>query len=344
MQSNEIYMHRCLDLAALGLGKTYPNPMVGAVIVHQSKIIGEGWHQKAGEAHAEVHAVQSVKDVTLLINSTLYVSLEPCAHEGKTPPCVDLILKHKIPNVVVGCLDPFSKVSGKSIQKMKEAGVNVILGMLEEECLATNKRFISLYVHKRPYIILKWAECLEGFIAPNDQAKGEPVWLISRESKILVHKWRTEESSILIGRKTADVDNPALTARLWKGKNPLRIVIDKDLKLEKNLQVFDEKVETLVFTQKSNADYGTMKYIQLPFEKPLNEIMKVLYQSNISSIIIEGGRETLQGFIDQELWDEARVFVANKKLKNGIMAPILKGKLLTEEKISSDTLKTFSRC
>ena len=249
MDTDEIYMKRCLELAALGLGKTYPNPMVGAVLVYKNKIIGEGWHQKAGEAHAEVHAIASVKDTALLAKATLYVNLEPCAHLGKTPPCASLIVRHKIPKVVVGCIDHFSKVSGKGIEMMREAGISVTVGVLEKECKESHKRFFTFHDKKRPYIILKWAETTDGFTAPLDQEKGKPFWITSPESKKRVHKWRTEEAAILVGTKTVELDNPSLTARLWKGKQPLRVVIDKSMKLNSSLNTFNNAAKTLVFSK-----------------------------------------------------------------------------------------------
>ena len=234
MYSDEFYMQRCLDLAENALGKTYPNPIVGCVIVHEGKIIGEGWHKKAGDAHAEVNAINSVKDKTLLSASKLYVSLEPCVHYGKTPPCSELIIKHNIPHVVVGCKDSFSKVSGKGIQSMRESGIKVDVDVLKDKCVESHKRFFTFHNKKRPYVILKWAETKDGFIAPAKQKLGEPFWITSEESKTLVHKWRSQESSILIGTNTAKLDNPSLTVRLWNGNSPLRIVIDENLKLNNN--------------------------------------------------------------------------------------------------------------
>ena len=342
MDKDEIYMKRCLDLAALGLGKTYPNPMVGSVIVHQGKIIGEGWHQKAGEAHAEVRAVASVKNKALLKEATLYVSLEPCAHIGKTPACAALILKHKIPKVVLGCIDPFSEVSGKGIDLMRNAGIEVILGVLEEDCKNSHKRFFTFHTKQRPYIILKWAETQDGFMAALHQQKGKPFWITSQESKKLVHKWRTEEEAILVGRNTAEQDNPELTARLWDGHQPLRIVIDPFLKLPNSLKVFNAKAKTLVFKKKQDsvaADTETIQNIQ--FKSVPTEIMQELYKRNIHSIIIEGGQKTLQSFIEQNLWDEARVFTGEQRLISGIAAPRLKAKPIKTEKISKDVLNWY---
>jgi len=334
-------MKRCLELAALGLGRTYPNPMVGSVIVHNDIVIGEGWHQKAGEAHAEVNAVASVNDKSLLKDSTIYISLEPCAHYGKTPPCAELIVKHQIPNVVVGCVDSFSEVSGKGIEMMEKAGSTVKVGVLEKECKASHKRFFTFHEKQRPYIILKWAQTKDGFIAPIDQVSGKPFWITSPESKKLVHKWRTEEASILVGTNTAEKDNPALTARLWEGNQSLRLVLDRSLRLKDDLQLFDNSAKTLVFTQKSKENLACTEYKTIDFSNLHKEIMNELYKRNIHSVIIEGGRETLQSFIDENLWDEARVFVGEANLEKGIPAPTLNTKPKSEEKVSTDILRWY---
>ena len=341
MRKDEFYMKRCLDLAYLGLGKTYPNPMVGAVIVHQGKIIGEGWHQMAGKAHAEVNAVASVKDKSLLKDSTIYINLEPCAHYGKTPPCAELIVKHQIPNVVIGCTDLFSKVSGKGIEIIEKAGAKVVVGVLEDECIKSHKRFFTFHKKKRPYIILKWAETQDGFIAPLEQKIGNPFWISSPESKKLVHKWRSEEASILIGTNTAKKDNPALTVRLWNGNQPLRILIDKNLQLKDSLKVFDDSTKTLVFTEKYNEDSRSTAFQKVDFSHLTQNLLNELYKRNIHSLIIEGGKETLQSFIDDNLWDEARVFVGVSKLENGISAPILNIKPNYKEKVSTDILSWY---
>jgi len=334
-------MKRCLELAALGLGKTYPNPMVGSVIVHNGEIIGEGWHQKSGEAHAEVNAIASVSDKSLLKDSTIYINLEPCAHYGKTPPCAELIIKHQIPNVVVGCVDSFSAVSGKGIDMMQKAGSTVKVGVLEKECKASHRRFFTFYEKKRPYIILKWAETKDGFIAPLYHESGNPFWITSPESKKLVHKWRTEECSILVGTNTAEKDNPALTARLWEGNQPLRLVIDRTLRLKNSLQVFDDSAKTFVFTEISKENSGSTTYQNIDFSNLHLDLMSELYKRNIHSVIIEGGRETLQSFIDENLWDEARVFVGETNLEKGIPAPILNSKPKSEERVSTDVLRWF---
>lgn len=339
MQKDEFYMRRCLDLASQGLGRTYPNPMVGAVVVHQGKIIGEGWHKRAGEAHAEVNAINAVKDKSLLKESTIYVNLEPCSHYGKTPPCAKLIIDYEIPNVVVGCIDPFSEVSGNGIKMMNDAGLNVNVGVLENECIASHKRFFTFHQKLRPYIILKWAESKDGFIAPVDQDKGKPYWISTAESKKLVHRWRTEEQAILIGTNTAEMDNPKLTARLANGNQPLRIVLDKNLRLSKDLALFDKSVPTLVYTEKSPQSIADdIIYTTIDFNHLHRSLLVDLYTRNIQSIIIEGGKQTLQSFIDLELWDEARVFISPNKLVQGIKAPLITGSQSKSQSISDDNL------
>lgn len=341
MHKDEIYMRRCLELAALGLGKTYPNPMVGSVIVHQGEIIGEGWHQKAGDTHAEVNAVESVKDKSLLKESTLYVNLEPCAHYGKTPPCAELIIKHEIPHVVVGCIDSFSEVSGKGVEMMRQAGIKVDVGVLEEDCKKSHKRFFTFDEKQRPYIILKWAETKDGFIAPLEQDTGKPFWITSPESKKLVHKWRTEEAAILVGTNTAEKDDPSLTARLWKGNQPLRVVLDRELRLSNNLHVFNDSVKTLIFTEQVKENSSTTEYQHVDFNNLHQEMMRELYKRNIHSIIIEGGKQTTQSFIDANLWDEARVFTGESNLGKGISSPVLNEKPKYEEKILTDVLSWY---
>jgi diaminohydroxyphosphoribosylaminopyrimidine deaminase/5-amino-6-(5-phosphoribosylamino)uracil reductase len=338
MHRDEIYMKRCLELAAMGLGKTYPNPMVGSVIVHRDVIIGEGWHEKAGCPHAEVHAISSVKNKLLLEESTLYVNLEPCAHYGKTPPCAALIIKHKIPNVVVGCVDPFSEVSGKGIELMRSAGICVKVGVMEQECEDSHKRFFTFHKKQRPYIILKWAETKDGFIAPINQMPGKPLWITNTESKKRVHKWRTEEASILAGTTTIEMDNPELTARLCEGNQPLRLILDRSLRLSTELNVFDDSTKTLVFTTKFRKDTDVTQYIKINFDFLHQEIVKKLFERNIQSILIEGGRETLQSFIDIDLWDEARVFIGCEKICKGITAPLLNSSKKSVDSVSTDQL------
>jgi diaminohydroxyphosphoribosylaminopyrimidine deaminase/5-amino-6-(5-phosphoribosylamino)uracil reductase len=318
-------MLRCLELAKNGLGTTYPNPMVGSVIVYNDKIIGEGWHKKSGEPHAEVNAVNSVKDKSLLKKSTIYVSLEPCSHFGKTPPCCDLIIKNEIPNVVIGTVDPNVKVAGNGIIKLIEAGKNVQVGVLEAECNELNKRFFTFHQKKRPYVILKWAESKDGFISPLTKSEQKPVWITNEFSRQLVHKWRSEEQAILVGTNTAINDNPKLDVRDWTGNNPIRIVLDQTNRIPKDSHLFNNQVKTIIFsnsTTRINSENTIFEIID--FKQNLAEqILNVLYKHKIQSLIIEGGSKTLQTFIDQNLWDEARVFIGNQSFETGIKGPVL---------------------
>lgn len=339
---HEIYIKRCIELAKNGFGTTYPNPMVGSVIVYDNKIIGEGWHRKSGEPHAEVNAINSVKDKSLLSKSTIYVSLEPCSHFGKTPPCCDLIIKHKIPNVIVGTVDPNSKVSGNGIKRLEENGADVIVGVLEKECNELNKRFFTFHNKKRPYIILKWAESLDGFIAPLTKDKKEPVWLSNAFSRQLVHKWRSEEQAILVGTNTVLEDNPKLDTRDWKGQNPIRIILDRTAKVSKDYFVMDGKTKTIIITEQENLTFSeNCIYENAIFDIQLTKkIVAILNKYDIQSILIEGGRHTLQSFIDDNLWDEARVFTGNIHLKSGINSPVLNADFQVT-KIKDDQLKLF---
>jgi len=343
MPLHEKYMKRCLELAELGIGNVSPNPMVGAVIVHEDSIIGEGYHQQYGQAHAEVNAINQVLErfdnaEDLLKNSVIYVSLEPCAHYGKTPPCADLIIKHRIPKVVVGCRDPFEQVNGKGIEKLKEAGVEVISGVLEEECQWLNRRFFTQVQKQRPYIILKWAQTSDGFFAPIDRKQ---YWITGEESRRLVHKWRSEEDAILIGKNTAAIDNPKLNVRYWPGKSPKRVVIDRKLELSQDLHIYDQSVETLVFNEIKTDIEEKIKYIALEdFEHFVPQyILYQLYLQDIQSVIIEGGAHTLISFIGAGLWDEARIFTGKTVLGQGIQVPIITG-IAGEELLSgSDRLQ-----
>ena len=341
MNRDEIFMQRCIELASLGIGLTYPNPMVGSVVVYNGSIIGEGWHQKAGGNHAEVNAILAVKDTSLLKNSTLYVNLEPCSHHGKTPPCVDFIIKHKIPRVVIGCIDPFALVFGKGIDMLKNAGKEVLVGVLEKECRYLNKRFFTFQEKKRPYIILKWAQSKNGFIAPMKQEFSKPFWITNKKSQILSHKWRTEESAILVGTNTAEKDNPSLTARLWEGKNPLRLVIDRQLRLKKMLNIFDGNSKTFVFTDKIKRSTKYISYIKLKFDCLPSEIINTLFKKNIQSVIVEGGNKTIQAFIDLNLWDEARVFSADVIIKNGVKSPKINAKPVNSIIVDDNQLHYF---
>lgn len=325
MTQHETYIKRCLQIAKNGLGTTRPNPMVGCVIFRENKIISEGFTSEYGGNHAEVNAINSVKDKSLLKDATLYVTLEPCSHYGKTPPCSDLIIEHKIPNVVIGCLDDNKKVAGKGIEKLKNSGCNVVVGVLEDECKLHHKRFFAFHNKKRPYIILKWAETLDGFVAPKTKDKLKPIWITNEISRQLVHKWRAEEQAILVGSNTVLQDNPTLTVRDWTGENPIRIILDGKNSLSKDLNVFNNEAETIVINSKMET----------------KEICDVLHKNNINSVIIEGGTQTLQNFIDSNLWDEARIFTGNINFKKGVKAPKFSGKLISEQAIKKDTLKFY---
>jgi diaminohydroxyphosphoribosylaminopyrimidine deaminase / 5-amino-6-(5-phosphoribosylamino)uracil reductase len=340
---HEKYIKRCIELAKNGLGSTYPNPLVGSVIVHNDQIIGEGWHYKAGEPHAEVNAVNSVKDKSLLAKSTIYVSLEPCSHFGKTPPCSNLIIHHNIPNVVVGTIDPFAKVSGNGIKKLRDAGINVIVGILDEECKELNKRFFTFHQKKRPYIILKWAESIDGFIAPLTKDKKEPVWITNEFSRQLVHKWRCEEQAIMVGTKTVTEDNPKLDIRDWKGDNPVRVVLDRTGKITDDYHVKNQKIKTIFITEEENTiSSENCIFENCIFDRDLPmKISSILHKHNIQSVIIEGGRQLLQSFIEAGLWDEVRAFKGPTSLVEGIEAPLFKWNLKCKKQIQKDELIYF---
>ena len=338
-------MHRCLQLAKLGAGTVAPNPMVGAVLVYKNSIIGEGYHQQYGQAHAEVNCINYVKatDQSLIENSTLYVSLEPCAHYGKTPPCADLIIKNKIPNVVIGCRDSYTEVDGKGIQKLQQAGIKVVTGILGKDALELNKRFFTFHTKHRPYIILKWAQSADGKIANEDFSA---VKISSEITNRLVHKWRSEEAAILIGTNTALHDNPSLTNRLWQGNNPIRLVIDRQIKLPAFLYIFDGAVKTIVFNQVKNEEQPNVIFYKLTAgEDMLADLLNALHQLNIQSVLVEGGAVLLKSFIDKNYWDEARV-ITNQQLTigDGINAPQLKNNsLINTEKIGSDLISFYKK-
>lgn len=336
VNTHEYYINRCLEIAKNGLGTTRPNPMVGCVIVVDGKIIGEGYTSVYGGNHAEANAIHSVINKNLLVHATLYVSLEPCSHYGKTPPCSDLIIKYKIKNVVIGCIDENDKVAGNGIKALQISGCNVTVGVLETECKKHHKRFLTYHNKKRPYIILKWAESTDGYISPTQNfpdklRNAQPTWITNAYSRQLVHKWRAEEQAILVGTKTVIMDNPSLTARDWIGDNPTRVVIDSKERLSDNFNVFNNKAKTIKIT---NSDINFSKDVA-------KQICELLYNNNITSLIVEGGLKTLQTFIDENIWDEARVFIGTIIFKNGVKAPIIKGTLISEEKIMTDTLKIY---
>lgn len=333
----EKYMRRCIELAANGLCNVASNPMVGAVIVCDGRIIGEGYHIRCGEAHAEVNAIRSVKDESLLQRSTIYVSLEPCSHYGKTPPCADLIIKKQIPRIVIGCQDPFSKVAGRGIQKLRDAGREVIVGVLEKECRHLIRRFITFNTLHRPFITLKWAESADHFI-DIERTNGKPMILSSPLSSMLVHKKRAEADAIMVGRRTALLDNPSLTVRNWYGHNPTRIVLDRSLSLPNDLQIFDGDIPTLIFTEKKRSEEKNITYITIDFShNPLIQIMEELYQRKIQSLLVEGGSQLLQSFIDNGLWDEAFIEKCPSRLYSGVKAPEI------SDKFSYSTEEHFER-
>jgi len=336
-------MQRALELAKLGIGFVSPNPMVGAVIVCDDRIIGEGCHRKYGQAHAEVNAVNDAlakfeNASELFKRSTIYVTLEPCAHYGKTPPCADLIIKHQIPNVVVGCRDPFDQVNGKGIEKLQAAGINVVVGISEAGCLDLNKRFFTRVKKQRPYILLKWAQTSDGFFAPADNSQ---FWITGKASRKLVHQWRGEEDAILIGKNTALIDNPQLNVRYGSGRSPKRVVIDRNLELPELLNIFDQSVETFVFNALKTGVDGKIKYIALEdFDNFVPQyILFQLYLQDVQSVIIEGGAKTLEAFINAGLWDEARIFTGKTILKNGIKAPVIEGDITNITSVGDDELR-----
>ena len=325
MTLDEKFMYRCLQLAKKGEGFAKPNPMVGAVIVHNGQIIGEGYHRQFGEAHAEVNAVNSVKDPSLLSSSTMYVSLEPCAHHGKTPPCAELVIEKKIPKVVIAVSDPNPKVSGKGIAMMQNAGINVTVGVLQKEAEELNRTFFVNQLYNRPYIILKWAQSADGFIDHNrSSAEEKAPALISNElTHSIVHKFRTQVQGIMVGTNTALLDNPKLTARKWFGNNPVRIMIDRDAKISPEAAIFNDDTKVIFFTQ---SDYpikkNNIKSIVINFNEDTNiQILKHLYAERIFSVIVEGGARLLSTFIEKNIWDEAYVEISEKKLISGVEAP-----------------------
>jgi diaminohydroxyphosphoribosylaminopyrimidine deaminase/5-amino-6-(5-phosphoribosylamino)uracil reductase len=343
MNMDEIYMQRCIDLARLGQLHVAPNPMVGAVIVHNNKIIGEGFHQKFGEAHAEVNAIRSVQHPELLSESTIYVSLEPCAHHGKTPPCSDLIVENKLKRVVIGCKDSFSKVSGKGIDKLKKAGIEVEVGVLEAQCRDLNKRFFTFHERQRPYVILKWAQSKDGYLDKVRQADEKGVnWISAPETKALVHKWRAEEQSILVGRKTVQNDDPSLTVREFSGNNPTRIIIDSQLQLSMDANIFSNEAPTIIFNRVKNEVKDNIEWIRIA-ETNTRLILDELYKRNILSVFVEGGSRTLQYFIFDNVWDEARIIVGNTVFGEGTKAPIISKVPTYSYSFSSDTIHHYFR-
>ncbi len=325
MSLSKYYMSRCLELAKKGIPSTLPNPSVGAVLVYQGRIIGEGYTSPYGGNHGEVNCLNSVKEKDLIPSSTLYVSLEPCSHIGKTPPCADLILQHKIPKVVVGCLDTFSEVSGRGIERLRQHGVEVELNVLEKECRELNKRFFTFHEKKRPFILLKWAETADKFIAPSPSLHEKERWITGSEANQFTHSLRATERAILVGKNTVLTDNPSLTTRNYPGDNPIRIVIDRKLetwKSEEDFSIYQPNSMTWILNEERNFKENSVEGIQISFEKNvLNQLMDLLTKRIVQSLIVEGGRATLQQFLDQELWDEAYVLSADKTFGEGLKAP-----------------------
>jgi diaminohydroxyphosphoribosylaminopyrimidine deaminase/5-amino-6-(5-phosphoribosylamino)uracil reductase len=336
--SDEFFMRRAMELAALGRGTVSPNPLVGCVIVCENKIIGEGWHRKYGEAHAEVNAVNEVADKTLLKKSTVYVNLEPCSHFGKTPPCADMLIRESVKKVVVANVDPNPLVAGEGIKKLQAAGMEVVTGILEKEGRQLNKRFFTFIEKKRPYVILKWAETADGFIA---RENFDSKWISNELSRQLVHKWRTEEDAVLVGAQTAQYDNPQLNVRNWTGRDPVRIVVDRFLKLSRSLNVFDATQKTICYNLVRDESHPNLSYVKLKEENFLQNLLNDLHQQKLQSVIVEGGSQTLQLFIDSGLWDEARIFISPKTFEKGISVPLIKGRIIETQQVQSDLLKIW---
>ena len=338
MNSEEIFMQRTMELALLGRGTVSPNPLVGCVIVHENKIIGESWHKKHGDAHAEVNAIDSVRDKSLLSESTVYVNLEPCSHFGKTPPCADLLIKCNVKKVVVSNIDPNPLVGGQGIAKLNAAGIEVVVGMLEKEGRNLNKRFFTHIEKQRPYIILKWAQTSDGFVARENY---DSKWISNDFSRQLVHKWRSEEDAVLVGALTAKHDNPTLNVRDWSGRNPTRIVIDRFLKLNKNLHLFNQSQKTICYNTLKDEATENLQFVRLGEENFIVQLIYDLYKKNIQSVIVEGGAKTLQHFINAGLWDEARVFESTTSFGTGISAPAIKHPLVDRQEIVNDVLRVY---
>ena len=351
--NHEKYIKRCLQIANNGIGTTRPNPSVGAVVLYNNTIIGEGFTSPYGGNHAEVNAIESVKDKSLLKEATIYVTLEPCSHFGKTPPCADLIVKHQLKEVVIGCVDSNSLVAGKGIERLNSAGINVITGVLEEECRKHHKRFFTVQEKKRPFIILKWAETKDGFIAPLTKNENKPVWISNTYSQQLVHKFRSKEHAILVGTNTVVADNPKLNVRSWSGESPIRIVLDRSLRIPKKSTIFDRSVKTIVFVE--NKEEGEKKKDNCQFERSCEliyeevnfskniafQICEVLHNHQIQSVIIEGGTQTLQTFIDENLWDEANVYKGNIAFGTGVKSPVFNKTISKQINIKSDVLNMY---
>lgn len=333
---DELFMQRAFELALLGRGYVSPNPLVGCVVVHDNTIIGEGWHKKYGEAHAEVNAINAVRDKEKLAASTVYVNLEPCSHTGKTPPCADLLIRQGIKKVVIANVDPNPLVAGGGIKKLRDAGIDVISGILEKQGHELNKRFFTFMVKQRPYIILKWAETADGFVA---RENFDSKWISNDFSRQLVHQWRTEEDAILVGARTALHDNPQLNVRDWTGRNPVRVVIDRFLKLPENLHLFDHQQKTIYYNVLKHEEHPNLSLIRVDEENFVQNVVHDLYKKKIQSVIVEGGATTLRMFIETNCWDEARIFTSAKTFGKGIRAPSIHGRVYQHHNIGNDVLR-----
>lgn len=338
------FMRRCLELASKAEGFTYPNPMVGSVIVYNDKILGEGYHLRSGESHAEVNAINSVSDKAKLKESTLYVNLEPCSHFGKTPPCADFIISHKIPRVVIGTIDTSDNVSGNGVKRLREAGCEVKTGTIEEECIRLNRRFFTFHEKRRPYITLKWAQSADGYldIIRSGDHKKEPTWITGKPERVLVHKWRASEQSILAGAGTMRADNPHLNVREWKGSDPLKLILSSSGSL--NIQSFVNSISSkvIVFTHNSETDIpGVVKVLLDEKVSSSVQISGYLYASGIQSLFIEGGAEVLDHFISTGMWDEARIFTGNAFFKGGVKSPLINGTLFSKTVFSGSSLEIY---
>ena len=344
--SHEFYIKRCLQIAKNGIGTTRPHPSVGAVIVVNNNIIGEGFTAPYGGNHAEVNAINAVANKDLLKQATLYVTLEPCAHFGKTPPCADLIVKHQLKNVVIGCVDSNPLVAGKGVEHLQKSGINVVVGVLETACKTHHKRFFTVQNKKRPYVILKWAETKDGFVAPHSRTAQKPVWISNAYSQQKVHKLRSEEHAVLVGTRTVLDDNPKLNVRSWSGTNPIRVVLDRTARISPTAAVLDGSVQTIVFSEKQKHPFICSPKIHvelIDFSKNIAvQICKVLQKHKIQSLIIEGGSQTLQTFIDAEIWDEAHVYIGAVCFHEGVKAPCLVSGKMAETQLDNDLLKIYT--
>lgn len=343
MLIDEKYMRRALQLAALGAGHTSPNPMVGAVIVAtDGTIIGEGWHRQCGQAHAEVNAVASVRDVNLLKNSTIYVTLEPCSHYGKTPPCARLLIERGIPRVVVGTLDPFPEVAGRGVRKLQEAGIEVVVGVLEQQCQALNRRFMTAHTTGLPWVQLKWAQTADGFIALPPDAGENPLHMSTPVTMRWMHRERSLCDAIVVGAATARIDNPSLTTRYWPGKSPLRVVLSHELSMPDNLNLFTDGLPTVVYNGVKDAVEGVVEYVKIDTDEP-RLWLQDLYRRGVTSVMVEGGARVLNSLIDAGLWDEARVEVSSRRVGEGLAAPLIGGAVVDKLDIDGNTIIYLAR-